>query len=101
MRASTFLWSLLATAITPSLGLPSQDATKGVNQMLERREEPKDKVKTTDSSSTVFNGVQVPSIKEIQGTDFEESIKEGYWYARFLQSHIRSLILIDYLLTAV
>lgn len=29
---------------------------------------------------TVFNGIEVPSMKELNGTDFEKDIKDGYWY---------------------
>ena len=84
MKASTFVWSLLATTISPALGLDSHDAAiNKVNKVLERREESQENAKITDSSSTKFNGVQVPAMKEIQGMDFEESIKEGYWYALF------------------
>ena len=29
---------------------------------------------------TVFNGIEVPPMKELNGTDFERDIKDGYWY---------------------
>lgn len=29
---------------------------------------------------TVFNGIEVPPMKELNGTDFEREIKDGYWY---------------------
>lgn len=29
---------------------------------------------------TVFNGIEVPAMKELNGTDFEKGIKDGYWY---------------------
>lgn len=28
---------------------------------------------------TVFNGIEVPPMKDIKGEDFAETIKEGYW----------------------
>lgn len=29
--------------------------------------------------STVFNGINVPPMKELSGPDFDREIKEGYW----------------------
>jgi len=34
--------------------------------------------------STLFNGVEVPPMKEINGEKFEEETKNGYWYAQLL-----------------
>lgn len=33
------------------------------------------------ASSTVFNGIKVPPMKELDGKDFEKETKDGYWYA--------------------
>ncbi len=30
--------------------------------------------------NTVFNGVEVPPMKELNGTTYDEDIKDGYWY---------------------
>lgn len=38
------------------------------------------------ASSTIFNGIDVPPMKELNGTDFDAETKDGYWYvviARF------------------
>lgn len=32
-------------------------------------------------SSTVFNGLEVPPMKELDGKDFDTETKDGYWYA--------------------
>ena len=32
------------------------------------------------SDSTLFNNIEVPPMKEINGEKFEEEIKNGYWY---------------------
>lgn len=32
------------------------------------------------ASSTVFNGVAVPPMKELNGKDFDKETKDGYWY---------------------
>ncbi|OAP60400.1 protein disulfide-isomerase domain [Fonsecaea erecta] len=31
---------------------------------------------------TVFNGIKVPPMKEIQGDEFAETIKDGYWWVK-------------------
>lgn len=31
--------------------------------------------------STVFNGIKVPPMKELNGKDFDKETKDGYWYA--------------------
>ena len=33
-------------------------------------------------SSTTFNGIEVPPMKELTGEGFDTEIKDGYWYAR-------------------
>jgi protein disulfide-isomerase len=32
-----------------------------------------------DIKSTVFNGVEVPPMKELSGDQFDTEIKDGYW----------------------
>lgn len=32
-------------------------------------------------SPTVFNGIEVPPMKELAGEGFDTEIKDGYWYA--------------------
>lgn len=45
------------------------------------------------ASSTVFNGVEVPPMKELNGTEFDKETKDGYWYAvdAVLSSHNSSI----------
>ena len=33
-----------------------------------------------DGPTTRFNGAEVPPMKEIEGSKFNETIKQGYWY---------------------
>lgn len=33
------------------------------------------------ASATLFNGVEVPPMKELNGKDFDKETKDGYWYA--------------------
>ncbi|KAK2873537.1 hypothetical protein FQN49_002277 [Arthroderma sp. PD_2] len=75
MKSFPFLLSLLATTIAPAFGLPS-------DQAIQRRDEVEEISTGPDPLSTVFNGVTVPPLKELQAADFEESIKEGYWFVK-------------------
>ncbi|OAL32595.1 protein disulfide-isomerase domain [Fonsecaea nubica] len=34
------------------------------------------------SDYTIFNGIKVPPMKEIQGAEFAETIKDGYWWVK-------------------
>ncbi|EFQ99938.1 hypothetical protein MGYG_02945 [Nannizzia gypsea CBS 118893] len=74
MRSSLFFLSVLATSISPIFGLPSEQAI-GNKDETENPLGP-------DPMSTVFNGVTVPPMKELRGPDFEESIKEDYWFVK-------------------
>lgn len=38
------------------------------------------KSETLPASSTVFNGIEVPPMKELNGEDFDKEAKDGYWY---------------------
>jgi protein disulfide-isomerase len=85
MRSST--WTLLlATLLHTSFGAAKLDASDNASPeksaQLEERAEP-EKIDNSDSSdaATVFNGVKVPPLKDLPGVGFEESIKDGYWYA--------------------
>ena len=31
---------------------------------------------------TIFNGVEVPPIPEIDGTKFDATVKDGYWFVK-------------------
>lgn len=31
---------------------------------------------------TTFNGMKVPPLKEIDGEEFDQTVKDGYWYNR-------------------
>ena len=32
--------------------------------------------------STIFNGVEVPALPEIDGEKFNETVKDGYWFVK-------------------
>ncbi|EZF42962.1 protein disulfide-isomerase domain-containing protein, variant 1 [Trichophyton rubrum CBS 100081] len=74
MRRSLFFLSVLAASISPVFGLPSEQTARSRDEA--------EKPLGPDPKSTVFNGVTVPPMKELRGPDFEESIKEDYWFVK-------------------
>ena len=78
MRISVLSWLSAAALILPTLAAPpaavlAGDAIDG--------ETPAKGGEGTDY--TVFNGVKVPKMKEIEGDKLEETIKDGYWWVKF------------------
>ncbi|KAM5432401.1 putative protein disulfide-isomerase [Microsporum ferrugineum] len=74
MKRSFFFLSLLVTTISPVFGLPGEQAVESGDE---------DEIAPgPDPLSTVFNGVTVPPMKELRASDFEESIKEDYWFVK-------------------
>ncbi|EEP77373.1 conserved hypothetical protein [Uncinocarpus reesii 1704] len=71
----TGLWavSLLAAVLRPVFA--------GSNN-LEKRADDKPSDDGSDKS-TVFDGVRVPPLKEFNAADFEEGIKDGYWFVKY------------------
>lgn len=88
MKPSLLVWSLLSLLAVPTLAAPSESSIDAVSQAsprLVKREDvaapaPKDNQDDSDSPGTIFNGVKVPPMKELTPENFDETIKEGYWY---------------------
>lgn len=89
MRPSIWAGWLILALFQPSFGLSPPDSSSD-NRLSERSTTSEDAEDPDDGDddapddppkATVFNGVTVPPMKELPGTGFEESIKDGYWYA--------------------
>ena len=86
---STALFSLIL--LSPPV-TAAQDAQHQLNTVEDVLSEPNGKLVDTEAtagalnsealpaSSTVFNGIEVPPMKELNGKDFEKETKDGYWY---------------------
>lgn len=46
------------------------------------------------ASSTVFNGIKVPPMKELDGKDFEKETKDGYWFVKHYSPYCHHCIAI-------
>ncbi|KAL4950538.1 thioredoxin-domain-containing protein [Aspergillus filifer] len=76
MRASTLAWSLLSLFALPTFAAPS-DQSISTKHLVKRAESD-----ASGPASTLFNGVEVPPMKELTPDNFEESVKDGYWFIK-------------------
>lgn len=89
----SFISTLLISIVLLSPPISAnQDAQKNLNPAKGIKSEPNgvllEEGGTTEVANsepllpppTVFNGIEVPPMKELNGTDFEKDIKAGYWY---------------------
>jgi protein disulfide-isomerase len=74
MKLCLLAWPFLSFALAPTLAASSSDTTVDASVQSE------DLKTVAPVDLTVFNGIEVPPMKELDGDGFEESIKEGYWY---------------------
>ena len=80
---------LLLALFSPAYSQDSQHKLNTVEDVLsETKGGPKDAGAAAGSTnseavsdeSTTFNGVKVPPMKELNGDDFDQDVKDGYWY---------------------
>ncbi|KAL5343954.1 thioredoxin-like protein [Aspergillus crustosus] len=76
MRSSLLTWSLLSLFALPTFAAPS-DQTIPTKQLVKR-----DGSDDLGPAPTIFNGVDVPAIKELTPDNFEDTIKNGYWFIK-------------------
>ncbi|RVX67270.1 hypothetical protein B0A52_09307 [Exophiala mesophila] len=74
MRPSMLLWSLV-TSVSSILAAPPGNERSGGRAV------------SGDSAGdagdyTIFNGIKVPPMKDIQGPEFQSTIKDGYWWVK-------------------
>lgn len=78
MRSSLLTWSLISLFALPTFAAPS-DQTISTKRLVKRSE--------SDNSAlapTLFNGIEVPPMKELTPDNFEETVKDGYWFVAIL-----------------
>ena len=82
MRVASLAGRLLALCAIPILAASS--TREGATAVLAEEEAVTAERPAGDGEavdSTVFNGVEVPPMIDIEGDKFAETVKEGYWYA--------------------
>ena len=74
MKASSLVWSLVSLLTTHTLAA-SPDLK------LESTSNTKSPITDPDSVPSTFNGIEVPPIPLLTPDNYEEMLKDGYWYA--------------------
>ena len=73
MRVALLTWALAALSVATAAAPPG--SPKGTTD--NKAETPATGGDAVED--TIFNGITVPPLKEIEGDKFAETIKEGYW----------------------
>ncbi|KKK22120.1 hypothetical protein P175DRAFT_0524885 [Aspergillus ochraceoroseus IBT 24754] len=76
MRSSLLVWSFLSLFSLTTFAAPS-DPTIQSNHLAKRLDSEK-----AASNPTIFNGIEVPTITELTPENFEETVKDGYWFIK-------------------
>ncbi|OJD15562.1 hypothetical protein AJ78_04185 [Emergomyces pasteurianus Ep9510] len=83
MKASLFSLSLLSLLLNPVISSStgesgSDDVSKQAPRVVPKAEKPL----APHEGPTIFNGVEVPPMKQLDASNFDETIKEGYWFVK-------------------
>ncbi|KAL4912335.1 thioredoxin-like protein [Aspergillus aurantiobrunneus] len=76
MRLSLLTWSLLSLFALPIFAAPS-DQTISTKSLVKRADSA-----ALGTTPTLFNGVEVPALKELTPDNFAETVKDGYWFIK-------------------
>lgn len=80
MKPSLLAWSLLSLFSASSFATSPADShrnheSRDGHHLMKRA----DTAGKEGPTSTTFNGVEVPPMKELTPENFEETVKDGYW----------------------
>lgn len=103
MRSFVSRALLVLALFSPAYAQDSQHKLDTVEDVLsETKGGPKDAGAAAGSTnseavsdeSTTFNGVKVPPMKELNGDDFDEDVKDGYWFVKHYSPYCHHCIAI-------
>ncbi|BCS08710.1 disulfide isomerase [Aspergillus luchuensis IFO 4308] len=77
MRVSLLAWSLLSLFSIPALAAPSDNVSPS-HHLVKRG----DSDVKSEGQSTTFNGIEVPPMKALTPDNFDDTIKDGYWFVK-------------------
>lgn len=82
MRPTWLAWMLTVVLATTTTAAPPAPPTKGT-ELSKDAVHGESTVATGEGSDfTIFNDIKVPPMTEIEGANFADTIKSGYWYAK-------------------
>ncbi|KAI9756700.1 MAG: hypothetical protein M1815_003065 [Lichina confinis] len=79
---STALLSLAVVAL-PGILAEEQPAAKDVVSIQTAAAEPPKAVDDSSPKSTIFNGLEVPPLKQLTEDDFGKETSKGYWFVKY------------------
>ncbi|EER40031.1 thioredoxin [Histoplasma capsulatum H143] len=89
MKASLLTWSLFSLLLKPVISTSAgKSGPIPESRVLPRAEKPI----ALDESPTVFNGIEVPPMKQLTESNFDETVKEGYWFVKHFSPYCRYCI---------
>ena len=71
--------SLVSSSIAAPPPQQVTPATVEEDVVGQKPTEPEQEIASGDDA-TIFNGLTVPPMKDINGNEFKSEVKEGYWY---------------------
>lgn len=77
MRPIPLVWALVATVTSAIAAPPGDRRGSDLSKDAVSGETPAEGGEAVQY--TLFNDIQVPPMKEIEGPEFASTIKEGYW----------------------
>ena len=89
MKSTLLLWTFASVLAVPGFAAPQEEGSAlSVEEAIGKPAVDKSTSAlsaaddTSDDSSTVFNGIKVPPMLDIEGDKWDETVKEGWWYER-------------------
>ncbi|KKY19207.1 putative disulfide isomerase [Phaeomoniella chlamydospora] len=89
MKSTLLLWTFASVLAVPGFAAPQEEGSAlSVEEAIGKPAVDKSTSAlsaaddTSDDSSTVFNGIKVPPMLDIEGDKWDETVKEGWWFVK-------------------
>ena len=83
MRAASWAWWLTALCTTSIFAAPPSEGAAILAEEAINGDTSASGEEGVDYS--VFDGIKVPAMIEIEGDKFADTVKDGYWYASYVR----------------
>ncbi len=85
------LWALVLLA---SVGVAEDEKKPAPDSASIQTATPDEPTPPEAPKSTIFNGVEVPPLKELSGEEFDKETKDGYWFVKHYSPYCHHCIAI-------